>query len=91
MAAVQRNVLVLRLPMVLAVHLRLPYDSEHEVGDLVAAGGEWADAQDAALGLRGLPPQDTCRAALALYRDAAAGSATCSTRGRRPCSRVRPR
>ncbi|GAB4050938.1 nucleotidyltransferase family protein [Catellatospora paridis] len=74
MAAVQRNVLVLRLPMVLAVHLGLLYDSENEVWDLVAAaaGGAWADLQDAALGLRDLPPDDACRAALALYRDAAA-------------------
>ncbi|MFC7246663.1 nucleotidyltransferase family protein [Catellatospora aurea] len=74
MAAVQRNVLALRLPMVLAVHLRLLYDSENEVWDLVAAaaGGVWADAQDAALGLHGLPPDLSCRAALDLYREAAA-------------------
>jgi predicted nucleotidyltransferase len=77
MAAVQRDLLVLRLPMILAVRLRLLYASENEVWDLVAAaaGDAWRGAQDTALGLRGGSPEQTCRAALDLYRDAAARTA----------------
>lgn len=52
LAAVQRSILALRLPMVMAVHHRLLYDSENllwaEVADTM--GDDWARAQAAALG-----------------------------------------
>lgn len=68
-AAVERSVLALRLPMILAVHERILYESENGLWDLVAGrmGTEWAKNQSAALGLTGQPFQDSCNGALALY------------------------
>ncbi len=53
LAAVQRSVLVLRLPKVMAVRHRLLYDTENRLWHLVAQamGEEWALAQTAAFGL----------------------------------------
>lgn len=61
MAAVVRSLLAVRLPMVLAVHRRLLYDSENRLWDLVAdtEGPDWTAAQDRAFG--------ETRAALDLY------------------------
>lgn len=67
-AAVQRSVLALRLPMVMAVHHRLLYDTENRLWHLVAqAMGEgWTSAQATVLGVT--PGEDADRAALTLFR-----------------------
>jgi 8-oxo-dGTP pyrophosphatase MutT (NUDIX family) len=71
-AAVQRLVLSLRIPIVMATHLRLLYDSENVLWDLVAEriGAEWARFQATALGVIERPFQDGCHAALRLYQSA---------------------
>lgn len=68
-AAVQRNVLALRVPVVMATHLRLLYDSENVLWDLVAAsmGSEWYDLQAMAFGSEGKSFRETCIASLRLY------------------------
>ena len=67
LAAVQRSVLALRLPAIMAVHHRLLYETENRLWHLVAQamGDEWATAQAAALGLA--PGEDADRAALQLF------------------------
>ena len=66
-AAIQRSVLALRLPLVMAVQHRLLYETENrlwaEVAD--AMGQRWSAAHTAALGLR--PGEDADRAALTLF------------------------
>jgi len=71
LAAVQRSVLGLRLPQVMAVHHRLLYETENRLWYLVAQamGDEWARAQAAALGPE--PGEDADRAALQLFTLAA--------------------
>jgi len=51
LAAVQRSILALRLPMVMAVHHRLLYDSENRLWSMVgeAMGERWAAAHAVAL------------------------------------------
>lgn len=68
-AAVERSLLAMRLPMVMAVHQRILYDSENHLWDLVAEslGAEWSRHQSAALGLTGGSFHDSSAAALALY------------------------
>jgi hypothetical protein len=71
LAAVQRGVLALRLPAVMAVHRRLLYETENRLWALVAEemGSDWAAAQSAALGLAtGMTPE---LAALRLFSLAA--------------------
>jgi len=72
MAAVQRSVLALRIPVIMATHLRLLYDSENVLWDLVAGGlgPEWARTQSTALGLAERPVQETCHAALMMFEEA---------------------
>lgn len=67
LTAVQRSVLALRLPRVMAVHHRLLYETENRLWHLVAQamGAEWAAAQAAALGL--VPNEDADRAGLKLF------------------------
>lgn len=67
LAAVQRSVLALRLPVVMAVHHRLLYDTENRLWHLVAKamGQRWSAAHSAALRLR--PGEDADRAALTLF------------------------
>jgi predicted nucleotidyltransferase len=67
LAAVQRSVLALRLPRVMAVHHRLLYETENRLWDLVAQamGDEWAAAQAEALRLS--QGQGADRAALQLF------------------------
>ncbi|RPI97121.1 MAG: nucleotidyltransferase domain-containing protein [Chloroflexi bacterium] len=69
MAAVQRNILVLRMAGIMALHHRMLYESENRLWDEVAAcvGGSWAAAQARAMGLHGEPFAETCAAALELY------------------------
>lgn len=69
-AAVQRSILALQLAPVLSVHLRLLYETENRLWDLVAEemGAEWRQAQDDAFAAA-LEP--ACRAALRLYAMAA--------------------
>lgn len=71
LAAVERSVLALRLPKVMAVHHRLMYDTENRLWHLVAQamGDEWGSAQAEALGLT--HSQDADRAALQLFTLAA--------------------
>lgn len=68
MAAVQRNVLVLRLAGVMALHCRLFYNSENILWDVLAAalGDPWASAQARAFGLESVPLETSCDAALEL-------------------------
>jgi hypothetical protein len=70
-AAVQRSILALGLPMTMAVHQRVLYDSENRPWRLVAeaAGERWATVQADALGLSG--PHRANEAALRLYQLAA--------------------
>jgi hypothetical protein len=67
LAAVQRSVLALRLPKVMAVHRRLLYDTENRLWQLVgqSMGSEWTTSQAAALGLA--TGEDADRAALHLF------------------------
>lgn len=73
-AAVQRNVLALRMAPILAVHHRLLYGSENRlwerVGELM--GAEWREAQASALALGGERLEISCAAALRLFRLACA-------------------
>lgn len=68
-AAVQRSILALRIPMIMAVHQRILYGSENDLWNLVAdrMGTEWAKNQSAALGLTGRPFHESCAGALTLY------------------------
>ncbi len=72
-AAVQRSVLALRLPVYLAVHHRILYETENRLWDLVAArmGERWARAQGKGFGLGGEGFTETCYASLELYALAA--------------------
>lgn len=67
LAGVQRGVLALRLPGLMAVQHRLLYESENELWRLVAVamGSEWARCHAVALGLD--PGGDPDRAALRLF------------------------
>jgi hypothetical protein len=73
-AAVQRNVLALRMAPILAVHHRLLYGSENRlwerVGELMDA--EWRETQASALALGGERLEISCAAALRLFRLACA-------------------
>jgi hypothetical protein len=72
-AAVQRDLLALRLAPILAVRLRLLYGSENllwdRVGELI--GADWRAAQAAAFSTGGESFEESCAAALRLYRMAA--------------------
>jgi len=72
-AAVQRSVLALRLPRVLAVHRRTLYDGESQLYEAICAGmGEpWRRAHRRALGVQAETLEQTCGAALELYALAA--------------------
>ncbi len=66
-AAIQRSVLALRLPLVMAVQHRLLYETENRLWSQVAdaMGQRWSAAHTAALRLR--PGEDADRAALTLF------------------------
>ena len=68
LGAVQRSVLALRLPRVIAVHHRLLYETENRLWHMVAQvmGETWASAQATVLGVT--PGEDADRAALTLFR-----------------------
>lgn len=68
LAAVQGSILALRLPIVMAVHHRLLYETENRLWHLVAQaiGEEWAEAHSEALGLA--LREDADRAALLLFK-----------------------
>lgn len=76
-AASRRNVLILRLPPVLAVHYRLLASSEnalsHQLG--LEVGTQWMQAQDVAFATAGEHLETSCAAALRLYRIAAGAAA----------------
>lgn len=69
MTGVERSVLAIRLATVLAVHLRLLYDTENHLWAFVSEqmGEPWATVQSAALGTGGETFAATCDAALRLY------------------------
>lgn len=69
MAAIQRNILAMRMASIMAVQLRLLYDSENELWDLVAAelGESWRKDQATALGLEDAAFEESCHAALRLF------------------------
>jgi hypothetical protein len=71
-AAIQRSVLALRVPVVMAVHLRLLYDSENMLWDLVAEqmGIEWSTAQLTALGVSEHSFEEGCSTSLLLFTQA---------------------
>jgi hypothetical protein len=66
---VQRAIIALRLPGLLAIHRRLLYGSENRLWDMVAEqeGEPWAGAQTRALGNAGCTFEEGCVAALELY------------------------
>jgi hypothetical protein len=68
-AAVQRSIIALRLPLLLALHRRLLYGSENRLWDLLAEreGELWATAQGRALGAIPCTFEEGCRAGLELY------------------------
>jgi hypothetical protein len=72
LAAVQRNLLAMHLPLILAVHFEILYDSENEVWDAIAerAGEHWRSRQDRALSVDRPLLTDSCQAALELYEQA---------------------
>lgn len=69
-AAVQRAVLALHLPAIMAIHRRILYGTENALWDVVAEyeGEPWATAQTRALGLHPVTPLEAATAALTLYR-----------------------
>jgi hypothetical protein len=72
MAAVNRAVLALQIGALMALHLRLLYDTENVLWDLVSErlGEPWRTLQARALGLEG-SFEASCAAAPALYAEAA--------------------
>jgi hypothetical protein len=68
-AAVQRSILATRMAPIMSVHLRLLYDSENALWDLVNArlGSQWTAAQSQAWGLAGETFAETCAASLGLW------------------------
>lgn len=68
-AAIQRNLLALRVLVVMATHLRLLYDSENVLWDLVAEamGAGLERMQAGALGLSDESFRNTCMASLNLF------------------------
>jgi hypothetical protein len=72
-AAVQRDLLALRLAPVLAVHHRILYGTENVLWDMVGErmGSDWRDVQAAALGTGGESLEAGCAAAVELFRLAA--------------------
>ena len=74
MAATQRNLLALRVPVLMSVRLRILHGTENVLWDRVAVhlGDRWAAAQARAFGLGGEPLAVSCAAALELYALAAA-------------------
>jgi hypothetical protein len=68
-AAIQRSILVLRLPGVMAIHRRILYRSENRLWDLVAdeLGAAWRQAQKSALGLEADNHDAGCGSALSLF------------------------
>lgn len=69
-AAVMRYLLAVRLPPILAVHCRLLYGSENVLWDRVgeAMGAEWQRTQAQALSVGGESFEQSCVAALRLFR-----------------------
>jgi len=72
-AAVQRGILALRLAPTLSVHHRLLYGSENKLWDFVAeqVGDEWRHVQAAAFAIGSESLNESCVAALRLFRLAA--------------------
>jgi hypothetical protein len=72
MAAAQRSLLALHLPIVLAVHFGTLISSENEVWDAIAhrVGEPWRSRQDRALSLEPQSLADSCLAALEMYASA---------------------
>jgi hypothetical protein len=72
-AAVQRSLLAIYMARILGLHLRILYDTENQLWDLVSArmGAKWAQLQNEALGEDCQSFEETCRAALQLFVSAA--------------------
>jgi hypothetical protein len=68
-AAIRRNVLAHRLPLVLSVHRGILYDSEAHLWDAVAEslGPEWTSQQALALGLGGESLSQSISGALGMF------------------------
>lgn len=81
-AAAQRSILALRMAQILAVHLRLLYETENGLWERVAEtlGPAWKKAQAAAFVDDGQPFLRSCRGALNLFILAAAEVAPLLTR-----------
>lgn len=81
-AAVQRNILALHLAPVLSVHLRLHYETENRLWDMVAneLGADWREAQTVAFEELF---EASCHAALQLYRLAASATRNTLDAGQR--------
>jgi hypothetical protein len=68
-AAVQRAIIALRLPGLMAIQRRMLYGSENRLWDMVAEqeGEPWASAQAKALAVEPCTFEEGCLAALELY------------------------
>ena len=68
-AAALRSVLAIRMAHIMAVHLRVLYDSENDLWALVAGRmpAEWGDLQKRAMGIETHIPDQSARAALRLF------------------------
>lgn len=69
-AAVQRDILALRLARILAVHLRVLYGSENGLWEQVGErmGADWQRTQSTAFGIGGASFEASCAAAIRLFR-----------------------
>jgi hypothetical protein len=74
MAAVLRSILSFRMASILSLHLRILYNTENRIWDLVnrEMGEHWTEVQGRAFGLNDESFRDTCDAALELYTIAGA-------------------
>jgi hypothetical protein len=72
-AAVLRNVISVRMGMVLAVHLRILYETENRLWDMVSTemGAHWTKVQGVSLGVGNESFEETCKATFELYSLAA--------------------
>ncbi|MFP5297896.1 MAG: nucleotidyltransferase family protein [Actinomycetota bacterium] len=84
-AAIERSMIVAGLAPALSVHLRILYETEKELWDLVGEqmGDGWSDLQAQALGEHDEDFVTSCTAALKLFRSAAQHTIDCADKRQR--------